>query len=571
MNQQMTEQARKRLIERHCAAAIRAIAGMPAAELRHALLYCGDQRVPFLTPYLAFDATEDPVSRCRGSTDAMALRLTHSDRALHAALLPEGTVAAIVFDTLEQIRVESLAPKTLPGLQQNLDDTFKIWCRKSRSSGLPEHEIGLLIYSIIQMVRSRFTGASLEEEVEGLIEATRFSLGPLIGPALKSLSGLCHDQTAYARPALAIACKVQAMAGVLAGGKVSANTVRIIRQLMLPHQPEEIDSPLQAGQGEPTAVELGQSPPKYDVFCRQYDREVSGWEVVPVGSRRRALREELDRLARAQTVSIPRLAQRLKSLFSGFVQAGWNFGEEDGYLDGRRLSQMVANPAYRRIFRHHQTLPKSETVVSFLIDNSGSMKRQHYVSVAVLVDIYSRALDLAGIPHEILGYTTAGWNGGQSIRVWRRAGQPEFPGRLNDRLHVVYKDVKSPWRRARESIASLISTHHFREGLDGEALEWAVERLRRYPAKRRCLVMISDGAPMDTVTTQYNPQGFLDNHFREIIRQVEKGGEIELRAIGNHLDLDEYFSRSLVLDFTGTLGNSEFNALETLYRGRQLH
>jgi cobaltochelatase CobT len=210
--------------------------------------------------------------------------------------------------------------------------------------------------------------------------------------------------------------------------------------------------------------------------------------------------------------------------------------------------------------------PRCETVVSFLIDNSGSMKRQRYEAVAVMVDIYSRALDLAGVANEILGFTTGGWTGGQTIESWRRAGSPENPGRLNDRLHVVYKDADTPWRRARDSIATLLSTHHFREGLDGEALEWAAGRLRRTNAARRCLVMISDGAPMDSATSQNNPEGFLTGHMMRVIRRIERAGEIELAGIGIDLDLDAFYDRSLVLDLTGTLGNAEFRALESLFR-----
>ncbi len=564
-----SEQVRKRHIERHCAAAIRALAAHPAAEFRRDLLFDGNRGVTLMSPHMALDVSRDSLARCRGVADAMALRLLHTDLELHGSLMPPNQVAAMVFDILEQLRAESLAPQGLKGLRRNLDDAFNEWCRKSRASGFTENEFGLVVYSITQIVRSRLSGAGQDEEVEGLIESTRFRLGPLIGDALKALPRLRHDQQAYALHALAIAWVAGNIADVLGGG-VGRQTARTAQRMMLPRQ--HAGDELYTDAVDPGAGigQSGESGGRYRVFCRDHDREVYAREVVPLQSRRRRLRADLDRLVRAQAISVPRLAQRLKTLFSAPEYAGWNFGEDDGYLDGRRLSQIVANPSYSRIFRQRQWVPRAETVVSFLIDNSGSMKRLRYEAVAVLVDIYSRALDLAGVPNEVLGFTTGGWTGGQSIEAWRRAGSPDCPGRLNDRLHVVYKDAATPWRRAREGIAALLSTNHFREGLDGEALEWAAGRLSACEAHRRCLVMISDGAPMDSATGHHNPPGFLDSHLRGVIQRLEGGGVVELRGIGVNLDLGDFYTRSLVLDLTGTLGNAEFRALETLYRGHRL-
>lgn len=559
------EQVRKRSIERHCAAAIRALAGHPAAEFRRELLFDGDDGITLLSPHLALDVARDSLPRCRGVADAMALRLVHTDLERHRSLMPAGDVAAMVFDTLEQLRAESLAPEGLRGMQRNLDQAFNEWCRESRGSGLTENEVGLLIYAITQIVRSRLTGAQQDEEVEGLIESTRFRLGPLIGEELAALRGLRHDQAGYAEKALVIAEVAAEIARSLDGEASDHRTAQDAQRLMLPRQHNADERYVEAGSAGSGAAEEGAGDNRYHVFCRDYDREVSGREVVPLDARRRRLREELDRLVQAQAVSVPRLAQRLRSLFSTPEQSGWNFGEEDGYLDGRRLSQIVSNPAYSRIFRQRRVTPRADTVVSFLIDNSGSMKRQRYEAVAVLVDIYSRALDLAGVPNEILGFTTGGWTGGRSIEAWRRAGKPENPGRLSDRLHVIYKDAGTSWRRARDGIAALLSTDHFREGLDGEALEWAAGRLGALDATRRCLVMISDGAPMDSATSHHNPEGFLEDHLVEVSNRLEKGGVVELRGIGIDLDLDGFYRRSLVLDLTGTLGNREFRSLESLY------
>lgn len=562
----MNPQVRKRQIERHCAAAIRAVAGHPRAEYRRQLLFEDGQGVELYAPHLAADVLTHSLERCRGVADAMALRLGHSDLALHRSLLPTDEVARLVFDIMEQLRVESLAPGGLVGLRRNLDQAFDDWCGECRAGGVTENELGLLIYTITQLVRSRLTGQQQDEEVEGLIEATRFKLAPLIGDELAGLRKVKRDQHAYARLALVIADAISHIAGVAGGDNAEDESVKSRLKLLTPPRHDVDDRYVEGGEPGPGEVSGGvdNRAYHYPVFSREFDREVTGASMYRLAQRSK-LRHQLDRLVAAQAVSVPRLAQRLQNLFAVTDQSGWNFGEESGYLDGRRLGQLVANPGYLRVFRQQRVTPRCDTVVSFLVDNSGSMKRQRFETVAVMLDIYCRALELAGIGSEILGFTTAGWAGGQSIGAWRKAGQPDHPGRLNDRLHIVYKDVETSWRRARYSIASMLNTNHFREGLDGEALEWAAMRLRDMPYARKCLVMVSDGAPMDTATSQHNDELFLERHLKHVAHSLQRDNLIEASAIGIALDMSGFFQRSVTLDLTGTLGNREFRALDELY------
>jgi cobaltochelatase CobT len=565
----LNEQVRKRQIERHCAATIRALSGHPGAEYRRELLFEDGRGVDLYSPHLAADVVNHSLERCRGIADAMALRLVHTDFELHRSLQPKDEIGRMVFDILEQMRAESLAPRDMKGLQHNLDRAFHEWCRESRRSGLTENELGLLIYSVIQVVRARLISEQQEEEVECLIESTRFKLAPLIGDQLAQLRAKRFDQQAYAELALTIANAVSEMARAAAGDDLDHEVSKARHRLLMPRQHESDDRYVEGGAaGAGQTLGAGDEGDPYPVFCRDYDREVEGRSLYRLAQRTR-LRQQLDKLVAAQAVSAPRLAQRLKNLFAVFERSGWNFGEEEGYLDGRRLSQLAANSSYTRVFKQQRYSPWCDTVVTFLLDNSGSMKRQRFEAVAVMVDIYSRALELAGIRSEILGFTTGGWTGGESIKAWRAAGMPSYPGRLNDRMHIVYKDADTSWRRARYGIASLLNTNHFREGLDGEALEWAAQRLRLMNASRKCLVVISDGAPMDSATAHYNDEYFLERHLRQVVRKLERDPSIELTAIGIALDMGEFFSRSVALDLTGTLGNRVFRALEDLYGARQ--
>ena len=561
----MNEQVRIRQIERHCAASIRAVAGHPGAEYRRQLLFEEGKGVALYSPHLNADVLEHSLNRCRGVADGMALRLAHTDLSLHKSLLPKDEIGGLIFDVLEQLRVESLAPAGYVGIRKNLDTAFEEWCNQSLSEGLVENELGLLIFAVMHIVRSRLNGSIIDEIIQDVIEAPRFRLAPIIGVPLQGLRSVKGDQAKFALLALEIAEGVSKIAAAIPGEMLDHQIAQARQNLAMPKQHENDERYVEGGAaGSGITKSGGEGDDHYSVFCSDYDRQVNGAEMYRL-AKRTALRSQLDRLVAAQAISVPRLAQRLKLLFAVVERSGWNFGEEEGLLDGRRLGQLVSNPAYSRIFKQQRLSPFCDTVVSFLIDNSGSMKRQRFEAVAVMADIYSRALELAGVRSEILGFTTGGWTGGESMKQFRAAGMPPTPGRLNDRLHIVYKDADTSWRRARYSIASMLNTNHFREGLDGEALQWAHQRLQGLNESRKCLVMISDGAPMDSATNHYNDEFFMERHLKHVAHHIETQTTTELGAIGIGLDMGEFFDQSIALDLTGTLGNNVFRALELLF------
>ncbi len=564
----MVEEVRRRLIERHCAAAIRALSANPEVQYKRQTLFLKGGACPFHAPHLLADALKDSFSRNRGVADCIALRLIHSDLSLHRSLSPPEPVARLAFDILEQLRCETRLQKNLVGVQRNVDEAFHQWCRQSRGNGLVENELGLLIYSLAWIVRCRLTNRIQDEEVEGLIESVRFRLAPVIGDDLVMLRKCIDDQPKYARHALSIAQAVHEIALSVGGDLIGRHLAALRDRTLLPPVDEADDRYVESEIGASDRMEEGAGQEnQYHVFCTDFDRLVAAKGLYRLEQRRK-LRAELDRMIKAQTVNISRLALRLQNLFAIPCRSGWQDGEEEGYLDGRRLSQLVSRTGYYRVFKQEKQMPHCDTVVSFLIDNSGSMKRQRFQAVAILVDIYCRALELAGVSVEILGFTTAGWAGGESIKVWRKSGAPEYPGRLNDRLHIVYKDAETSWRRSRYSISSLMNPIHFKEGLDGEALQWAEHRLLNRVEGRKCLVMISDGAPMESATSNYNDPFYLERHLKQVASRIERAGQIELKAISAALGLDEFFSESISLDLAGTLDHRVFNSLELLFGAR---
>lgn len=558
-----------RVIERHCAASLRAESAQPSADYRARQLYRHARPLTLLAPHLNLDAQHFPhltFPHQRGLADAMAARL-RSDWQVHRAYEPSAPMARLLFDTFEQLRCEALM--RLPGAKQNIAYAFDRWCQYSRANGIGETEIGLHLYSVIHIVRARLGAAPPSEAVEGLIEAARFQLAPQIGAHLAGMAATRTEQAHYAKYAAELATFISAYTAPTATHPATP-TVRTMWRVPLPTAIPNARSESAAELPAEPQTPLAPAHDEYRVFCREFDREIVGADLYDL-PQRRALRARLDALIAEQAVSLPAFAWCLRRVFARTAQPRWQRGEEYGYVDASRLSQLVCKPSETRIFMQPQPQIACDTVVSFLLDNSGSMKRQSFAAIAVWVDLYCRALELAGIRTEILGFTTGGWAGGESLKRWRQAGAPMQPGRLNERLHIVYKSAEVSWRRARDAVASLLNPSHYKEGLDGEALQWASQRLAARPEGRKCLVMISDGAPMETATCHHNDADYLVRHLQAQIHHLEcaRPGTtphtIELAALAIDLDLCEFFHRSVAIDFSHAGHGQATRAFETLF------
>lgn len=572
-----TEQAAARhqqRVEELCAASIRALSGEVDLHFRARRLHRGQRALPLFGPHLQPSLDDDDFGSFRGAADGIALRLTHSDDALHRSLCPTDPVQRWVFESLEQFRVESLAPSALPGLARNLQHRFEQWSSAFHRSGLTDAASGLLLYTVAQVTRARVTGQPVLEATEGLIEVTRGAIAPALGPALAGLRREREDQAAYAQHALTIAAQVAAMlrrAEDDAAGDAADEGDAAARaggfSLLLDFD-SEVDADLPCATPGASRV-LDAAAGAYRIFTTAHDVEVKAATLVRA-TLLAEYREALDRRIVEQGLNVSRLARQLQVLLAVPTRDGWDDDQEAGRIDGRRLAQLVVSPAERRLFRTERQLPVAHCVVGFLIDCSGSMK-QHIAAVTVLVDVFVRALEQAGVASELLGFTTGAWNGGQAARDWQRAGRPPHPGRLNEVCHLVFKDADTSWRRARRDIAALMKADLFREGIDGEAVEWACARLAARDEARRLLIVVSDGCPMDTATGLANDAQYLDQHLREVLRRHEQAGEVEIFGVGVGLDLSAFYSRSRALDLAALPGNDAcFEIVEMLAgRGRR--
>lgn len=562
MNSVQSEARHQHRVEELCAAAIRAIAGEPELHLRAGKPYRAEEPLALTAPHLRPSSTEDDFGSFRGAADGTALRLIHSDSGLHRELRPTEPVRRLVFDMLEQFRVESLTPAAMPGLASNIRHRHEQWSFAFHHSGLTETAHGLLLYAVAQICRARVTGEPVPAVAEDVIESTRFALAPMLGHELAGLRRHRHDQRAYAAHALAVARVADGLVAEAEPGadeRDEAGNDRNSRRWALFLDSGEVEGDVFAAAPSGRSRVLEQAEQGYRAFTTAYDtqRHVS---ALVRAEQRREFRARLDRRIAGQGVNHARLARELAALLAEPTRTGWQGGQEEGRIDGRSLPQLITSPAERRLFRDERIEPVAHTLVTILLDCSGSMK-EHGESVLMVVDVLTRALELAGVNTEILGFTTSTWNGGRAIRDWRRAGRPRHPGRLNELCHLVVKDADTTYRRARSDIAALLKADLFREGVDGEAVQWACRRMDGRDEHRRLLLVVSDGSPMDSATALTNDEDYLGNHLAEVVRGEEQAGSARIYGLGVGLDLGPYYSRSQVLDLEPGTGNQVFREI----------
>lgn len=556
-------------VEELCAASIRALSGQADLHFRGRRLHRGRRALPPFAPHLhpALETADFPAFR--GAADAMALRLCLSDGALHQRLCPADPVARLVFDWMEQFRTESLVPDVLPGVRRNLRHGFDTWAQAFHDEGLADSVSGMLMFALAQVCRARVCNEQIHACYDEMLEATRGALAPLIGAELAMLRRTREHQAAYAQHALAIASTIASLLSELAAQDGLSQSGRegdalSALSLLIDNQGETTDRFAAAVSGRSRLLEALDG--NYRVFTSAYDRQRDAASLVRK-AQRLELRDQLDARIAEQGINLMRLSRELRALLALPAVDGWNGGQEEGRIDGRLLAQLVVSPTERRLFRQPRIEPQADCVVSFLIDCSGSMK-EHMQTLVVLLDVFVRALELAGVCSEILGFTTGAWNGGRARQEWLARGRPEHPGRLNEVCHMVFKDADTAWRRARPDIAALLKPELFREGVDGEAVVWAAGRLQSRTEARKLLVVVSDGSPMDSATQLANDAHYLDHHLRDVVQGIESAGQVAICGLGVGLDLSPYYRHSHVLDFEMASANQMVREMAMLIGSR---
>jgi cobaltochelatase CobT len=592
---------------------MRALAKMPGVEVSFAteqpsLVWSGaDAKARLPEPGRKLDARETAI--LRGHADSMALRLACHNRDVHRRLSPQAPAARAVFDAVEQARVEAIGSRRMLGVAANLDAMLDDRFRRAHYTEIAVRAEAPLEDAIAMMVRERLTGLKPPKNSERVVDLWRPWIEERASTELDRLGSELEDQRAFALSVHKLLTALEMIdEGSFDGasGEDEGNpaepdsgeqsqrgeskedhTADASRSEMAEASPDpteqyeidNADAPTGEFEGE---AELSPSEepgyPRcpisharteshdsdYKVFTRKYDEVVAAQDLCDTEELER-LRSYLDKQLNNLSSIVARLANRLQRRLMAQQRRSWEFDLEEGILDPARLPRIIVDPWQPLSFKQEKDTVFRDTVVTLLIDNSGSMRGRPITVAATCADILARTLERCAVKVEILGFTTRAWKGGQAREAWLQENKPPSPGRLNDLRHIVYKPADAPWRRSRKNLGLMMREGLLKENIDGEALEWAHARLLARGEQRRILMMISDGAPVDDSTLSVNPGNYLEKHLRRVIEEIETHSPVELIAIGIGHDVTRYYRRAVTIVDAEELGGAMTEKLAELF------
>ncbi len=552
----------------------------------------------------------DQVAEARGFADSFALRLKHHDATFHARTAPGDAVARAVFDAIEGARVEALGSKGYAGIADNLDHALTMRMKSDPIARARNFDEVPLSSALGLMVRERLTARQAPASAAAGLALVRDWIEDKAGADLDALAFAIDDQRAFAQLATKLLEDLELVegetlpnedddggaddegtedqqddegddgdeGGEAGDGQVEARGEQNDAENEEGERQEQGEDSLDDMDGEPgDDGDEGMMPvrpnrpfsdlsPQFDYrpFTRAFDEEILATELCD--------EEELDRLrgyldqqlVHLQGV-VTKLANRLQRKLMAQQSRSWDFDQEEGILDAARLARIIVNPMLSLSYKRERDTEFKDTIVTILIDNSGSMRGRPIGIAAISADILARTLERVGVKVEILGFTTRAWKGGQARETWLAQGRPPQPGRLNDIRHIIYKQADEPWRRAKRSLGLMMREGLLKENIDGEALLWAHQRLIGRPEDRKILMVISDGAPVDDSTLSVNSGSYLERHLRQVIGWIEGRSPVELVAIGIGHDVTRYYERAVTIMDVDQLAGTMIEQLAGLF------
>lgn len=554
--------------------------------------------------------TLDPalVAEARGAADSLALKLRLHDSRLNARQAPADSEARAVFDALETARVEALGARGLTGVRANLARLVEARVRADAIGRARTREEVPLSSAVGLIARERLTGEAPPRAAEEGLKLVREWIEQKAGKELDGLALTIDDQTAFAT----LSRRLLQDLGLVSEEPDSEQEPEDEGGEEDPSPEEGGDEGEEGEKGSPDggdieargedqdddssddqasdSDELGESDSSsdddsanvpahparrnwdnapataYKAYTTRFDETVDAASLCDDDELSR-LRAYLDQQMAGLHTVVTRLANRLQRKLMAQQARSWDFDQEEGMLDSARLARVVISPVHSLSYKVERETDFKDTMVTILIDNSGSMRGRPIAIAAICADILARTLERCGVGTEILGFTTRGWKGGQSRELWLANGRPERPGRLNDLRHLIYKRADEPYRRARRNLGLMMREGLLKENIDGEALLWAHQRLIGRPEERRILMVISDGAPVDDSTASANGGQYLENHLRQVIEWIEARSPVELIAIGIGHDVTKYYGRAVTLMDAEQLAGAMVDQLADLFEG----
>ena len=568
-------------------------------------------------PLLGHDLDEQKKSLLRGAADAKAMRLHHHKSTLHRQNAPMDLTARAIFDALEQARCEAIGAKQMSGVQDNLNQLLDEKCKRLDYNTFENREDYNAADAMHACARLALTGEPIPDHARKMLDIWHPWITQKMGEnGLSSLSAHLNDQAAFGRAAR------EAMAQMgFAPFDSKDNTAPASDETQKPdtdideeNTSQDNDQGEDAGENDGSAQmeETDTSAPedelapdetkdtgqamddtdaqaeemdaqgdaapdmrrpnsllqdgdgRYLVYTRQFDEIVPAEELADPQELSR-LRHLLDEQLKSQQGIVSKLANQLQRKLMARQRRSWQFDLEEGVLDAAKLTRIITGSNVPRAFKMEKETDFRDTVVTLLIDNSGSMRGRPIAIAALCADILSRTLERCGVKVEILGFTTRAWKGGKARQLWVDNQRPPFPGRLNDLRHIIYKNADAPLRRARKNLGLMLKEGILKENIDGEALVWAHNRLAKRPEQRKILMVISDGAPVDDSTLSVNAANILETDLAHVIGWIEQLKQVELTAIGIGHDVTRHYSRAMTISDASELANALVTRLEKLF------
>lgn len=595
-------------LKRAIASTVRALAGKTDLEIAFGgttALAAGDEksiRLPALPPVLK----EKDLAQMRGQADALAFRFFYHKPDIHSKNVPADNAARALFEGLEEARYEALGALRMPGCAANMEAAQEEHCQAQGYDECDDKNKAPLADALRLLAWQSFTGRKLPKAAAKIVKSWQADITSKIGrDGFKKMAETIADQAQFARHARELLEKLDFKSAPdlenqreLKPDDNGAENEKEAKQDGKEDSTEETAADegggeetqdkdqdaesmaqtaddLQEAQDEQTQGNetpqyirdfLGQGGKgnAYKIYTSQFDETVRAEELCPLPELSK-LRRLLDRQMQSLQSVIARLANRLQRHLMAQQRRSWQFDLEEGILDAARLSRIVANPTWPLSYKQENSSTFKDTVVTLLIDNSGSMRGRPITIAAISTDILARTLERCGVKVEILGFTTRSWKGGAAREKWITEGKPPSPGRLNDLRHIIYKSAEAPWRHARTNVALMLREGLLKENIDGEALLWAHSRLMARPEQRKILLVISDGAPVDDSTLSANRGHYLETHLRQVIDWIEKKSPVELTAIGIGHDVTRYYQRAITIVDAEELGGALVEKLAELF------
>ncbi len=599
--------------KRAVASCMRAMAGVKELEVTYAperpgLTGTGEGAKARL-PEPARKLSPQEAAIVRGHADSLALKLACHDTGVHRKLMPQSQAARAVFEAVEQSRVESIGSRRMAGVASNLSAMLEDRYHRGTYADISDRADAPLEDAVAMMVRERLTGIAPPKAAQRIVELWRPIIEDRAGDELNKLGDSIEDQRAFGRAVHKLLQSLDMMdEGAMdhddtgdesgdsepdskpensEGEGEQDSTGDAVEMEKAEDSSDELDEgemdaddspsgdmPEDSEMGDADEASESKRPQTqgghehrgsdYKAYSNKFDETVTAEELCEPEELER-LRAYLDKQLSNMSSIVARLANRLQRRLMAQQSRSWEFDLEEGVLDPARLVRIIIDPQQPLSFKREKDMNFRDTVVTLLIDNSGSMRGRPITVAATCADILARTLERCGVKVEILGFTTRAWKGGQSRESWLQSGKPQTPGRLNDLRHIIYKSADAPWRRARRNLGLMMREGLLKENIDGEAVDWAHKRLLGRTEQRRILMVISDGAPVDDSTLSVNPGNYLEKHLRAVIDEIENRSPIELIAIGIGHDVTRYYKRAVTIVDAEELGGAMTEKLAELF------